>query len=89
MRIKYARKLLSLFIWLLYVHLQGSGISDREPGDKLPPGQLNVKTRSLLSDCLLLITLLVFNKLFFCIFQGIFVFLASVYIHYIQIHYHF
>ena len=53
------------------------------------PGKLNVKTGPPLADITIFSNILVFTGLFFCVFRTVFVFLASVDIHDIQIHYHF
>ena len=59
-------------------------------GRSAPPGKLNVKTGSPLAEILMFIILLAFSwLLFFCIFRDVFVFLASLDIHDIQLHYRF
>ena len=67
-----------------------SGITDGRAGRRAAtPGKLNVKTGPPLAEILVFSSLLVFNRLFFCIFWGVFVFVAGIDTHNIQIHYYF
>ena len=54
-----------------------------------PPGKLNVETGLPLADILIFSILLVFGRLLsICVFRGVFVCLASIDIHDIQVHDH-
>jgi len=69
--------------------LSTSGVTDGVQGD-LPHEKLYVKTRPRLADILIFSILLVFCRLlFFCVFRGVFVFLASIDLHDIRIYHHF
>jgi len=69
-----------------------SGVTDggARGGASLLPSKLNVKNGPPSVDTLIFSILLVFSRLsFFCVFRGVFVFLAGIDIHDIRIHYHF
>ena len=78
-------------VWIKRAHwaLTTGGVANRggKVGER-PPGKINVKTGTL-SPKILIFVILVFSwLLFFCVFLGVFVFLAGLDIHNIRVHYH-